>query len=115
VDRSVDIVHVQFSIDDRTLGDEIASALLNARLVACVQTVGPVTSRYWWQGSIAEAQEWLFVCKTTRERSTEVVELIRRRHPYEVPEIVGYDLAGNEPYAAWVAAETRRTPPGGAD
>jgi periplasmic divalent cation tolerance protein len=111
----VDIVHVQFSIDDRTLGDEIASALLNAHLVACVQTVGPVASRYWWQGSITDTQEWLFVCKTTRDRAAEVVEFVRGRHPYEVPEIVGYDVAGNESYAAWVAAETRRTPPGRGD
>jgi periplasmic divalent cation tolerance protein len=108
----VNIVHVQFSVDDRARGDEIAAELLNERLVACVQTVGPVTSRYWWQGSVNEAQEWLFVCKTTRERSAEVFDLVRRSHPYELPEIVEYDLTSDEPYAAWVATETRRKPPG---
>jgi periplasmic divalent cation tolerance protein len=101
---------VQFSIDDRARGDQIASELLNERLVACVQTVGPVTSRYWWRGSVNEAQEWLFVCKTTRERCAEVSELVRLRHPYDVPEIVECELVGNEPYAAWVASETRRPP-----
>jgi periplasmic divalent cation tolerance protein len=104
----MNIVHVQFSIDDRARGDEIASALLDDRLVACVQTSGPITSRYWWRGSVAEAQEWLFVCKTTRERCAEVVDLVRSRHPYEVPEIVDYDLTADAAYGTWVAAETRR-------
>jgi periplasmic divalent cation tolerance protein len=104
----MNVVQVQFSIDDRARGDEIASELLNGSLVACVQTVGPVTSRYWWQGSVNEAQEWLFVCKTTRERCAEVFDLVRLRHPYDVPEIVEHELSASEPYAAWVATETRR-------
>ena len=109
------IVHVQFSIDDRARGDEIASELLNERLVACVQTVGPVTSRYWWHGSVNETHEWLFVCKTTRERCAEVFALCGLRHPYEVPEIVEYEVAGDESYAEWVAAETRCPPLGAGD
>ena len=103
----VDAVQVQFSIDDRTRGDAIASELLRERLVACVQTVGPITSRYWWNGSIDEAHEWLFVCKTHTEHTDAVMELIRNRHPYEIPEIVVFDLGPvNEAYGAWIVAET---------
>ena len=102
---------MQFSIDDRARGDAIASELLHERLVACVQTVGPMTSRYWWDGAIAEADEWLFVCKTTRDRCAEVIELVQMRHPYDVPEIVAFDISASfEPYGAWIAAETRARP-----
>ncbi|MDQ1435654.1 MAG: periplasmic divalent cation tolerance protein [Actinomycetota bacterium] len=111
----MNIVQVQFSIGDRARGDQIASELLHERLVACVQTLDPVTSRYWWQGSLNEVREWLFVCKTTRDRCAEVFELVRLRHPYDVPEIVEYELTGDEPYAAWVAAETQRPPLGAGD
>ena len=60
---------MQFAIDDVAAGDAIVGELLTNRLVACAQTIGPVTSRYWWGGSINHAQEWLFLCKTTPERS----------------------------------------------
>ena len=102
---------MQFAIDDATAGEAIVGALLNQRMIACAQTIGPLTSRYWWRGSINQAQEWLFVCKTTADRLDEVIEAIRVRHPYEVPEIVAFDITGAlDAYTDWIAAETT-TPP----
>ena len=103
-------VQVQFTIDDATQGEAIVVDLLSKRLVACAQTLGPVTSRYWWQGSITEAREWLFLCKTTPERLDDVVACIRHAHPYEVPEVIALPIVqdeGNADYRAWVVAETR--------
>ena len=102
---------VQFTIDDLAKGEAIASDLLRERLVACAQTIGPITSRYWWNGSINQAQEWLFLCKTTPARVDEVVERIRRLHPYEVPEIVVCEIsAALDVYADWIVAETQVPP-----
>jgi periplasmic divalent cation tolerance protein len=101
-------VQVQFTIDDEARGEAIVVELLTKRLVACAQTLGPVTSRYWWRGSINQAQEWLFVCKTTPERLGDVIECIRLGHPYEVPEIVACDITGGfEAYVDWIVAETQ--------
>jgi periplasmic divalent cation tolerance protein len=105
---SVRSVHVQFAIDDLPLGEAIVEELLSSRMIACAQTVGPVTSRYWWQGSINEAQEWLFLCKTAQERRAEVIERIRARHPYDVPEIVAGDITGGlDAYLDWIDRETQ--------
>ena len=105
-------LQVQFAIDDTTAGDEIVADLLHRRLIACAQTIGPVTSRYWWRGAIERSQEWLFVCKTTAARLDEVVDAVRARHPYEVPEIVAFDMTGGlDAYTDWIAAETA-PPPG---
>jgi periplasmic divalent cation tolerance protein len=102
---------VQFAIDDEARGVAIASELLQRRLVACVQTIGPMTSRYWWERAITESQEWLFVAKTTREHAAAVTALVRELHSYEVPEIVVSEIdTAFAPYAAWIAAET--VPPG---
>ena len=101
-------VQVQFTIDDVARGEAIALELLNTRLVACAQTIGPVTSRYWWDGAINQTQEWLFVCKTTPERLDDVIERVRARHPYEVPEIVACDITGGlDAYVDWIVTETR--------
>ena len=100
-------VQVQFTIDDLIHGEAIASELLEEHLVACAQAVGPVTSRYWWNGSIQQTDEWLFLCKTTPGRVDEVIAHIRRRHPYDVPEIISIDIgAAYEPYVDWIVAET---------
>jgi periplasmic divalent cation tolerance protein len=105
-------LQVQFAIDDATLGEAIVDELLNRRVIACAQTIGPVTSRYWWHGTIEQAQEWLFVCKTTGDRLDEVIDAVRARHPYEVPEIVAFDIGGGfHAYTEWIAAETA-SPPG---
>jgi periplasmic divalent cation tolerance protein len=99
---------VQFAIDDIARGDAIVVDLLTDHLIACAQTIGPMTSRYWWQGSINHAQEWLFLCKTTPERLVDAIECIRIRHPYETPEIVACDITGGlDAYVDWIVAETR--------
>jgi periplasmic divalent cation tolerance protein len=102
-------VQVQFTIDDETARDAIVDDLLRRRLVACAQMLGPVTSRYWWDGEISEAREWLVVCKTAPGRVDEVVETIRARHPYDVPEIVVGEVTGGlGAYLDWIDAETRQ-------
>lgn len=97
-------VQLQFSIDDRAAADAIAGALLERRLVACVQVLGPMTSRYWWKGSIEVAEEWLCLAKTTAARADEVVAAIRDLHPYDVPELLVSPVGGFDAYLAWIAA-----------
>ena len=84
----------------------IAEHVLETRLAACVQTVGPIQSRYWWQGRIERSTEWLCVCKTTGDRVEALVEAIGRRHPYDTPEVLVTPVTGGSPsYLAWVADE----------
>jgi len=99
---------MQFAIDDVAQGNAIVVDLLTKHLIACAQTIGPVMSRYWWRGSINDAREWLFLCKTTPERVVDVTECIRIQHPYETPEIVACDITGRlAAYVDWIVAETR--------
>jgi periplasmic divalent cation tolerance protein len=106
-------VQVQFTIDDGDRGDAIAGSLLRDGLVSCVQRLGPMRSRYRWQGSIDESTEWLFVCKTTTARAHEVVARVAAQHPYDTPEVLVTEIAGGlDRYLAWNAAET--SPPTGA-
>ena len=82
---------------------KIAAALVDGRLAACVQIVGPVSSRYRWQGEVEEAQEWQCLAKTTRVRYREVEEAIRAVHSYEEPEIVATPIVVGSPgYLNWV-------------
>jgi periplasmic divalent cation tolerance protein len=100
-------VQVQFTIDDAARGSAIAELLLEERLAACVQRYGPIRSRYRWQGAIEEAEEWLFLCKTTDARLDALVRRVADAHPYDTPEILATEATGGlDRYLAWVDAET---------
>lgn len=95
-------VQIQFTAGDRATADAIATTLLEQRLAACVQVLGPVISRYWWDGSIEMAEEWLCLAKTTATRRDEVVEAVRSAHPYDVPEVLVSPVNGLADYLGWI-------------
>jgi len=91
----------------REEAERIARELVETRLAACVQIVGPIISTYRWQGKIELSEEWQCWAKTRGELFARVEEAIRRNHPYEVPEILAVPVvAGSASYLAWVDAET---------
>lgn len=86
---------------------KIAAALLEGRLAACVQILGPIESRYWWNGKIEQSTEWLCLIKTIRGKFPAVEAAIRSNHSYEVPEIVACPIElGSELYLEWLRRET---------
>ncbi len=92
----------------RGKGKEIARSILEKRLAACVN-VGSVESLYWWKGKIEEDKEDLLVIKTSVSRLEELVEEIKRVHPYEVPEILALPVvACLGEYCDWVRKETSK-------
>jgi periplasmic divalent cation tolerance protein len=85
----------------------VGAALLDTRLAACVQTVGPVESRYWWRGTQETATEWVCVAKSRTALVDEITAAVRAVHSYEVPEVVATPIVGGSAnYLAWVEAET---------
>lgn len=81
----------------------IAAALVERRLAACVQVVGPITSRYRWHGEIEEEREWQCLAKTTRAAYPAVEAAIRELHSYDEPEIVATEIvAGSAGYLTWI-------------
>ena len=83
--------------------ERISAALVEQRLAACVQVVGPIASRYRWQGEVETAREWLCLAKTEASRYPQVEAAIRELHSYEEPEIVATPIvAGSEGYLDWI-------------
>lgn len=87
--------------------EKIAGEVLEERLAACVNNLGTVKSRYWWKGKIDSADESLLLIKTRTELFEKLERAIKRVHPYEVPEIIGFSVEkGSEPYLDWIMRET---------
>ena len=106
-------VQIMTTASSREEAQRLADLLVEARLAACVQVVGPIQSTYRWQGRLERSEEWLCLAKTQEAAFSQVEQAIRAAHSYETPEIVALPIvAASLPYLAWLTAET--TPPAGA-
>jgi periplasmic divalent cation tolerance protein len=93
-------------------GNAIAAALLEARLAACVNIGPPMTSVYWWRGTLTRDTEQQLVIKTTVDRVSAVKARLMALHSYEVPEIIVIPVVdGSEAYFDWVRSATASPPP----
>ncbi|MBI2678436.1 MAG: divalent-cation tolerance protein CutA [Candidatus Koribacter versatilis] len=89
----------------REEADRLASALVEQRLAACVNVVGPVASTYRWQDKVERAEEFLLVIKTSAARFPEVAAAIKGLHSYELPECIEFAVtAGSDAYLEWLTA-----------
>jgi periplasmic divalent cation tolerance protein len=103
-----DYIQVLTTAPSREVADAIAGALVERRLAACVQVVGPVASTYRWEGAVEHAEEWLCLIKTMRTRFEAVASAIREQHPYEVPEIIATPIVdGDAAYVRWLADSSK--------
>ncbi len=87
------------------IAEDLAVKLVQERVCACVNIVRGVTSVYRWQGSVEIDPECLLLIKTTRNLQDELWNVIREKHPYDVPEFVVLDITnGSTDYLDWIAS-----------
>jgi len=105
---SGEYLQVQTTTDSRAEAMELARAAVEARLAACGQVAGPVTSTYWWNEELERAEEWFVFFKLPADRYEALAEFLTERHSYDEPEIVATPIvAGSAAYLSWVEDETR--------
>jgi periplasmic divalent cation tolerance protein len=83
--------------------ERIGRAVVDERLAACINILGPIRSVYRWQGKLETAQEVAAILKTHHWRSDALIERIAQMHSYEVPCVVSWPIdkiVGR--YADWV-------------
>jgi len=101
-------VVVTTTVDSEEAANALASGAIEARLGACAQIVGPVTSVFRWAGAVKTASEWRVEIKTTARRAPEVTGYFQANHSYELPEVVVTPIeGGSAAYLTWLEEETR--------
>ena len=86
----------------------IARAVVEERLVACVNILPGLRSIYAWEGEIQDQAEQLAILKTTVDRFEDLRTRLLQLHPYSVPEIVALPVAdGHLAYLGWVRDSVR--------
>src|SRR5690349_15365181 len=98
-----DYVLVLTTLPAEADAEGFASALVEARLAACVNLLPIMQSVYRWQGMIEQESERQVVIKTARLRVDALWERVRDLHPYEVPEFVVLPVVdGSDAYLKWL-------------
>jgi periplasmic divalent cation tolerance protein len=99
-----------------TAGDEqqaqsIARRLVDERLAACVNIVGPIRSIYRWRDAVEDEPEFLLLIKTRASLLSRLERRVIELHSYEVPEVLALALSGGSAaYREWLFEATAPKP-----
>lgn len=85
----------------------IGRALVEERLVACVNIIGPIRSIYRWKGEVHDDPEVAFIAKTRAGLVEAATARVRALHSYECPCVVAMPFVGGNPaFLQWIGDET---------
>jgi len=99
-------IQVMTTVELKSDAEKIAKILVEKRLAACVQILGPMTSYFQWQGKLDSAVEYLCLIKSREDLFTRLETEIINQHPYDVPEILAMPITkGTKDYLNWLASE----------
>ncbi|RME72031.1 MAG: divalent-cation tolerance protein CutA [Verrucomicrobia bacterium] len=85
----------------------LARGLVEAKLAACAQISGPLTSVYRWDGRIEAAEEYRLTVKFPARAEPSIRAWLETHHPYEVPQWVAVTAtAVSEKYLNWAEGDS---------
>ncbi len=91
---------------DQKIAKDLINRLIDMKLAAC-GNIFELISIYRWQGKMEETQEYGVFIKTKEENYGKVENYLKNNHPYEVPEIISWNIKkGFKPYLQWISEET---------
>ena len=100
------------TINDYEKACELSKYLIDLKLIACCNIIGKndsyITSIYSWEGKINIDNEILMICKSRTSLINEIIEEVKKKHPFEIPEIIATGIQGGNPdYIKWVLDNTK--------
>ncbi len=100
---AMDYIIVLVTVASKQEAEKIADHLLNDKLIACANIIGPITSIFQWSGNLDRAQEHLVLMKSRRDLFERLTEAVTLMHSYKVPEILAIPIVeGSRTYLDWL-------------
>jgi periplasmic divalent cation tolerance protein len=96
-------LQVTTSTESQDTAITLARSVVQARLAAGAQILGPMTSVVWHLGEVGEGEEWQVIFKTRSDSWTALEAHILDAHPWEKPEVTAVTIvAGSNQYFDWI-------------
>ena len=84
----------------------LAHILLQEKLIACANLLGPISSVYMWEGKVREERECAMILKSSAVNFEAIVERVTKLHSYEIPCILQLPVRkGNAGFINWVSEQ----------
>lgn len=97
------VVSVYAVFADAEEAERIGRIVVEERLAACVNILGPVRSIYRWESAVQTADETAAIFKTERSQADALIERVAALHSYDVPCVVSWPIDKVlRRYAEWV-------------
>lgn len=97
------VISVYSIFADAGEAERIGRTVVEERLAACVNLLGPIRSIYRWKGRIETADEVAAIFKTSEAKADALISRIAGLHSYDVPAIVTWPIDKIlVTYADWV-------------
>jgi periplasmic divalent cation tolerance protein len=101
------VCEIVITADDEVWLQQFTRSLVEDRLAACGQLIGPIRSIYRWHDAVQEDAEVRVALHTRRSLVPAIIERTRAEHSYEVPCVLVLPVEnGNPDYLGWVVAST---------
>lgn len=100
------ITIVQTTSSDRQELEKLLDHLVEAHVAACGHIEEAISSVYHWDDEVKHSDEYTVKLKTTDKHRDEIVQYIRDKHSYDLPEITWWEVNTTPEYQKWVEEET---------
>jgi len=102
------VVTVYAVFADPAEAQRIGMMVVDEKLAACVNILGPCRSIYRWEGAIETATETPALFKTTLDLADRLITRIKELHSYSIPAVAVWPIERLlADYGDWVEAELR--------
>ena len=104
----MEISFIYITTENNNEAKKIGMALIESKLVACVNIIDNMESLYMWEGKMQNSRESVLIAKTTQDKVDKVVEKVRTLHSYECPCIISLPISGgHSPFIDWIKEEVK--------
>jgi periplasmic divalent cation tolerance protein len=86
------VVTVYAVFADPAEAQRIGMAIVEEKLAACVNILGPCQSIYRWEGAIETATETPALFKTTLNKADALISRVKELHSYSIPAIAVWPI-----------------------
>lgn len=99
----MDLKLIYITWPNKKIATKAAKILVEEKLVACINILGPMDSFYLWQNQLNQTQEIFMLAKTKATLEEQAIKKIKTLHPYDIPCIISFNISnGNLDFLNWI-------------
>ena len=97
------LIYCPFPDADAEVAGSVGQALLDEKLIGCINIGGAIRSIFCWNGKAGSGDEVAALLKTNASLLEQAIARLEDLHPYEAPAILGWPCVGGAATTQWLS------------